>query len=235
MKKYAREDTHYLLNIYDKLRDDIVKKALEKKAFPETYLRSVLNSSKEITLRTYQKPQTKNEGYYAALSRFQQASSKQKVSVFKNLWKWRENLGRLLDENPRYILPQNLFIKLIEDQPKTVTQLLKNFKNLHSAIHSNAEALVEILNTKVADEQEDQKERSSEQKDQRSLGRKEYTGSNQSVKFSVEVREPSPVKEFITDRVFQLIDFPTTIQKTSQQAKEKTDIGFASVRNWFFE
>lgn len=223
MRKYAREDTHYLLYIYDRIRQDIVKTALEKKASPESYLKSVLNSSKEVTLKTYQKPATKNDAYYASLSRFQQIWSRQKVQIFKNLWKWRETLARQIDENPRYILPQNVFIKLIEDQPKTVTQLLKNFKNLISAVHSNADTLIEVLNANSVEEKlEEEKNTRSETKNQDAGEKKTVVSTNNKVlKFSVETREPTPVKEFITDRVFQLIDFSTAIHKAKPLPEEK--------------
>jgi exosome complex exonuclease RRP6 len=69
MVKYAREDTHFLLYIYDTLRKEIVQYAQSSNLNPEDALRSVLNNSKEICLRTYTKPELKSEHYYEIMTR----------------------------------------------------------------------------------------------------------------------------------------------------------------------
>lgn len=51
MIKYAREDTHYLLYIYDCLKNELITRGNEQ----NNLLLSVLNRSKEICLKKYEK------------------------------------------------------------------------------------------------------------------------------------------------------------------------------------
>lgn len=51
MKKYAREDTHYLLYICDELRTLLVKESGERNLLEE-----VLKRSEEVCKQAYQKP-----------------------------------------------------------------------------------------------------------------------------------------------------------------------------------
>ncbi len=57
MKLYARTDTHYLLEIYDKLRVSLIESALANNEVDSTtYWKSVLSKSTEICATTFKKP-----------------------------------------------------------------------------------------------------------------------------------------------------------------------------------
>jgi exosome complex exonuclease RRP6 len=105
MMKYAREDTHYLLNIYDKIRGEIVSWSIRSGLNPIESLKSVLNQSRLICLKTYQKPELKTETYYELLNRYKSSGNETKVQIFKEVYKWRDHTARIEDENPHSILP----------------------------------------------------------------------------------------------------------------------------------
>ena len=52
MAAYARDDTHYLLYIYDRMRNELVRRGEETNHM----LHKVLTQSQEIALRLYKKP-----------------------------------------------------------------------------------------------------------------------------------------------------------------------------------
>lgn len=54
MIRYAREDTHYLLYIYDNLRSDLIKS--QQKDMTNTKMSLVFEKSKAICKKTYKKP-----------------------------------------------------------------------------------------------------------------------------------------------------------------------------------
>lgn len=50
---YARIDTHYLLEIYDKMKADIISQAINNKMDVKEALNSVFSNSKDVTQTTY--------------------------------------------------------------------------------------------------------------------------------------------------------------------------------------
>ena len=60
--KYAREDTHYLLYIYDRMRNELIRRGNKQNNF----LHSVLDRSRDVSLKQYRKPLF-SEGDYLRL------------------------------------------------------------------------------------------------------------------------------------------------------------------------
>lgn len=70
MLKYAREDTHYLLYIYDIMRKELVEKGLQTNSSnPLQSYRQVLHKSNAICFKTYEKPIVKDYNYYMIIGR----------------------------------------------------------------------------------------------------------------------------------------------------------------------
>ncbi len=73
MLKYARADTHFLLNVYDNLRNALLDRAISRSTSPTTsragsptapdaFVREVLSRSAETALRTYSQEPYDAEG-----------------------------------------------------------------------------------------------------------------------------------------------------------------------------
>lgn len=57
MVKYAREDTHYLLYIYDCLKKELIERGIKSNSHnPHSFLKSVYHKSSGLCLKTYEKP-----------------------------------------------------------------------------------------------------------------------------------------------------------------------------------
>lgn len=108
MIKYARMDTHYLLYIYDKLKEELIHKAINCNIHYLSFVYSVLESSKQLCLNTY----VKNE--------FQLGSDK----FLNKLGGFRDTIARMEDESPEFIIPQSSLMKIVKQAPKSIEELL---------------------------------------------------------------------------------------------------------------
>ena len=57
--KYAREDTHYLLYIYDRQRNELIRRGNKQ----NNLLHAVVNQSRQLCLKKYEKPLYSEESY----------------------------------------------------------------------------------------------------------------------------------------------------------------------------
>lgn len=132
MIKYAREDTHYLLYIYDLMRKDLMQNAESINMDPLDLIKSVFMKSKEICEKLYEKPSLKSETYYDMASKIKNLRGYRKCKLFKAVYKWRDHIGRLLDENPNYILPNYDLHDIIEAFPFNLEVLKSKYRSLNS-------------------------------------------------------------------------------------------------------
>ncbi|KAI1103406.1 ribonuclease H-like domain-containing protein [Jackrogersella minutella] len=119
---YARSDTHYLLYVYDMMRNELLEHSPED---PEQNLvRQVLNRSKETSLRRYETSIYDAEGgqgtfgWYNMLIR-QSAGrfSKEQFAVFRAVHKWRDEVARREDESTVYLMSNSTLFNIARQIP----------------------------------------------------------------------------------------------------------------------
>lgn len=109
---YARADTHFLLSIFDRLRNQLISSDIEN-------LNKVLNLSRLVACRKfeYKKFRTTSEEW----SLFEELDSRviaqnnipqSQYPFAKRLLELRDELARELDESVRYIMPNRIFVNL---------------------------------------------------------------------------------------------------------------------------
>jgi len=152
MIKYAREDVHYLLYIYDRMRQDLVTEAAQQGLESSQFLKSVLKKSCEICLQRYSKPKLKDESYYNLVLRNKLVLSTIKVKLLKNLLKWRFKYAAIEDENPNFVLPNPILFQLIEKQPKNTKELYANFKKIGPILRKYDNELIALLTNTSTEE-----------------------------------------------------------------------------------
>lgn len=115
MLEYARSDTHYLLYIYDRVRNDLIEGS--DRSDPEKDLiGKALQKSRELSLYRHENVQADPEtgagarGWYGYIMNHAHiALDSEQFTAFKALWNWRDRTARAEDENPMFILtPQKL-------------------------------------------------------------------------------------------------------------------------------
>ncbi|KAM7139463.1 exosome complex component 10 isoform 2-T2 [Macrochelys suwanniensis] len=114
MIQYARDDTHYLLYIYDKVREALWERGNEQ----PTQLQVVWQRSRDICLKKYIKPIFSEDSYLELYRRQKKHLNTQQLTAFKLLFAWREKLARQEDESTGYVLPNHMLLKIAEELPK---------------------------------------------------------------------------------------------------------------------
>ena len=138
MIDYARNDTHYLLSIYDNLRSELVNKTLFKVC---------QDNSNEICKKVYVKPtfdlkasrhRLKNKSYSKSIS-----LSHRQIKAIDLLSEWRDNLARELDESCEYVLKNEVLFKIGKVMPKNRKELFELLVNLYD------ESIVQIRENEI--------------------------------------------------------------------------------------
>ncbi|KAH9259564.1 hypothetical protein BASA81_001985 [Batrachochytrium salamandrivorans] len=136
MIQYAREDTHFLLGIFDVMRRELLN-------LPNG-LESVLERSAELATKTYEKLVFTSRTYLDLASG--DCSSKE-LNVLAAVVDWRDSKARELDESTEYLLPNRGVKRLAKVCPETVLQLTRELDMLQASLYvkSNAEALLQVI------------------------------------------------------------------------------------------
>ncbi|KAG0288558.1 exosome nuclease subunit, partial [Linnemannia gamsii] len=121
MLNYARSDTHFLLYVYDRMRN-----ALLDKSNPVTHnlLHATLQRSAETSLKRHTKEIYDAEGgdgpggWRNLYSKWNRALNGQQFAVFKAVHAWRDQMAREEDESIRYVLPNHMMFTLAEKMPE---------------------------------------------------------------------------------------------------------------------
>ncbi|XP_064459624.1 exosome complex component 10-like isoform X2 [Ornithodoros turicata] len=114
MVRYAREDTHYLLYIYDRLRKDLLDAGNAQK----NLLLSVFQRSKQVCLKRYEKPLFDEDRYLDLCKKSKKSFNSKQQYALKHLYSWRDRMARLEDESTGYVLPNHMLLQISEILPR---------------------------------------------------------------------------------------------------------------------
>ena len=148
MLKYAREDTHYLLYVYDYLNKKLIQKSLVKCESPTHSLLIVYKKSNELCLKNYAKPFIKSGEYYQLLARNVTHMNKRQISVLKLVYKFRDYVARKLDvSNPVVLSNKTMFgiAKLANIDYTTIMQVMDK----NSRIRNFIPELLQVIQNKL--------------------------------------------------------------------------------------
>uniref|UniRef100_A0A2K5N3B2 Exosome complex component 10 n=1 Tax=Cercocebus atys TaxID=9531 RepID=A0A2K5N3B2_CERAT len=114
MLSYARDDTHYLLYIYDKMRLEL----WERGNGQPVQLQVVWQRSRDICLKKFIKPIFTDESYLELYRKQKKHLNTQQLTAFQLLFAWRDKTARREDESYGYVLPNHMMLKIAEELPK---------------------------------------------------------------------------------------------------------------------
>lgn len=144
MLSYARSDTHFLLYVYDCLRNELLNKSTTD---DNNLVRICLQRSNEIALQKYDKDvyDAVNGlgigGWKIMLSKWKYAMNPQQSAVFKALHSWRDHTAREEDESCRYVLPNHMLMALVERMPTDSSGVIGCCNPCPTLVRMNAQAL----------------------------------------------------------------------------------------------
>ncbi|GCE99033.1 exosome nuclease subunit [Zygosaccharomyces mellis] len=148
MSAYARSDTHFLLNIYDQLRNKLIV---------ENKLAGVLAESRNVAKRSFQyskyRPKIPDSSIYSPIDRAdgwkvlmnQYNIPMGKEILVKNLYDWRDTIARRDDESSRYVMPNQLLAYLVDYTPLNPTGVISVSPTVTDHVRTNAKTLANLI------------------------------------------------------------------------------------------
>lgn len=153
---YARADTHFLLYVYDKMRNELVERS--DFSDPEkNKVHDVQEKSKEYALQRYEHPVYDRElglgsvGWHKVISRSPVTFTPQQFAVFKAVHEWRDNLSRTEDESTFFIMPNHALFSIARMMPLDKPALYNAIQHVSHIVRAHADDLVGVV-TKAKDE-----------------------------------------------------------------------------------
>lgn len=147
MLRYARADTHYLLYIYDCLRNELVEKSE-----PENNLVDyVCEQSKTEALQRFERPVYDAVhgqgagGWYDLLTRTSSLLSKEQFAVFKAVHQWRDQVARQEDEGVQCVFPKHALFKLAMAMPVDKHTLFRTLSPVTLLVKNRIAELLEVI------------------------------------------------------------------------------------------
>ena len=129
MFNYARSDTHFLLFIYDNMRNELIDKS--DLSVPDGNLvEVVMDNSKQEALQRYERPVYDFEGgsgsygWFSMLCRTPALFNKEEFAVFRATHQWRDKIARQEDESPHQVMPKQVLFNIARTMPMDMPSLL---------------------------------------------------------------------------------------------------------------
>ncbi|KAH9577638.1 Exosome-associated factor Rrp6 [Trypanosoma melophagium] len=148
MVAYARQDTHFLLYVYDRLKALLLNS--EGRASVGNLLVHVINESRRLSLEIYEKPQLDPDNTYKlALGRSLGGLSAVQMQVARDIFNWRDAAAREVDDSPAAVMHLSSVLAIATKLPTSASQLLKCCSQVSLVTRSNVMKLVQIVKDAV--------------------------------------------------------------------------------------
>lgn len=146
MVKYAREDTHYLIYIYDNLRQELIKKDNQQQQQQNDLelMKLVHQKSQIICKKVFKKPVFISKGFLNLCQNNSHLNSKQ-MKALRDLYEWRDKIARESDESCEYVLKNHQLLKIAELLPREIYGILALCNPLSSLVQANVHEIHEII------------------------------------------------------------------------------------------
>ncbi|RLN98890.1 hypothetical protein BBJ28_00022985, partial [Nothophytophthora sp. Chile5] len=158
MVKYAREDTRYLLFIYDRLKLELLQAGAKTRA---SLLFQALQNSSKLCLQVYEKPRPTEEDALAVGEKLKGTVNIQRLSelqqrVLTALYLWRDRVARQEDESIGYVLPNHVLMKLTKHLPVRSDLLFRTCHPVPALVRKHAHQITTMIaaeKAKLAEEE----------------------------------------------------------------------------------
>ncbi|APA14304.1 hypothetical protein SS1G_11882 [Sclerotinia sclerotiorum 1980 UF-70] len=147
---YARADTHFLLYIFDNLRNELIDASNTET--PETNpMETVLEKSKETSLLRYERQVYNAEsgkgpgGWFSLIYKTPALLSSEQFAVFKAVHAWRDQIARKDDDSINFVMSNSVVINLAKFMPMDMIALLSIIRPISYSVKSRTQELLEII------------------------------------------------------------------------------------------
>ncbi|KAI9093649.1 hypothetical protein K1719_027098 [Acacia pycnantha] len=145
MLRYAREDTHYLLYIYDLMRNKLFGLSKDPRNYFDNPLLKVYELSYGVCLQLYEK-ELWTENSFLNIHGLERAGfNALQLAAVSGLYGWRDIVARTMDESTGYVMPNKTLLEIAKHLPVTVDQLISLTKSEHPFVQCNCLNIVSII------------------------------------------------------------------------------------------
>lgn len=141
MVYYARQDTRYLIYLYQKLKVELLSRGNEQK----NLLLSSYQQSNMITMNRYNKPMVTPDSYKNILKKSKAVHNNRQLYAMQELYSWRDSKGRQEDESTNYVLPNHMMLKISTELPREMQGILACCNPIPPLVKQNLQELHEIM------------------------------------------------------------------------------------------
>ncbi|KAL3067995.1 hypothetical protein niasHT_037985 [Heterodera trifolii] len=143
MVNYARADTHFLLDCYDRLKLGLAKHRSHndtaRSALCEVFMQSV-----QICQLVFKQPRFNPMGHMKLLRSGRRFNNRQ-LEALARLWAWRDRTAREQDESLHYVLPEHMMLQIAETLPREPSGILACCAPVPPIVRSEQAALHKII------------------------------------------------------------------------------------------
>jgi len=147
MLDYARSDTHFLLYIYDNVRNELRRKSTDE----VDLTKAMLINSKETSRKVYEteaydsETGTGSNGWAQLLRRNPTIFTPEQFAVFKAVHAWRDRVARTEDESLHYVLAKHQIFHLARQVPKDLAALMIAVTPASPVVKKHGSELLRII------------------------------------------------------------------------------------------
>lgn len=151
---YARSDTHFLLYIFDNLRNELIDTPHTETG--ENPLEVVLQKSKETSLFRYERQVYNAEsgkgpgGWFGLIYKTPALLNSEQFAVFKAVHAWRDQIARKDDDSINFVMSNSVVVNLAKFMPMDMIALLGIIRPISHSVKSRTGELLEIIKSAKA-------------------------------------------------------------------------------------
>lgn len=138
---YARQDTHNLIYIYERLTNDLLEQANNQ----TNVLQSVYQRSTEICKKRYKKPKINENSHIDIFQKSKKLFDNRQMFALKEIFRWRDVIARQEDESYGYVLPNHMMMQIAESLPREMQGILACCNPIPPLVRQNLHALHQII------------------------------------------------------------------------------------------
>ncbi|XP_074566387.1 protein RRP6-like 2 [Curcuma longa] len=145
MLKYAREDTHYLLYIYDHMKRTLLAESSDA----NDLILEVYKRSSTICMQLYKKEIFTDTSFLSIYGLRDADLNAMQLAVASGLYQWRDYIARVEDESTGYILPNKTLIQIAKQLPRSPEALRLLVKFTRPSVEKHMHSIIGIINSSI--------------------------------------------------------------------------------------
>merc|ERR1719318_370543 len=138
---YARQDTRYLIYLYNRLKNELISKGNAD----SNLLHACLHQSNDICKKRFIKPVVLEDSHLELVRKARANPNNKQLFCLKELYSWRDKMARVEDESVHYVLPNHMMLKISTELPREMQGILACCNPVPPLVKQNLGALHSIV------------------------------------------------------------------------------------------